>query len=90
MPTAGRLRHRRTPERVLGDEVIVARPRDGMPVVFEPTAALVWKLLDDWSTTDDIDHRLADRFPEVSQEERVAARVEVLTMLRDEDLVERR
>jgi hypothetical protein len=73
----------------LGDELIVARPRDGAPVVMESTAALVWRQLDDWVTADEIDHRLAEQFPEVSEDDRVAARVEILTRLRDDDLIER-
>jgi hypothetical protein len=90
MPSAERLRHRRRPERWLGDELIVARPRDGLPIELHHTAALVWRQLNDWTTAEDIDHRLAEEFPEVSREDRVAARVDVLTMLGDEDLVERR
>jgi hypothetical protein len=89
MSTGGLLRHRPVPERSLGDEVIVARPGDGVPLVLECTAAAVWRQLDGWVGTDDIDRGLAARFPEVSRDERVAVRREILIMLVDEGLVER-
>ena len=87
---ASALRHRRVPNRVLGDTLIVARPRDGAPVVMSSTAALVWRELEDWTTPAEVDVRLADAFPEVPEEERVAARIEILTALRNDDLLERR
>jgi hypothetical protein len=83
------MRHRYLPTRVLGDAVIVARPRDGAPVVMESTAARVWQLLDDWTNPVGIDRGLAEAFPEVAEEERMAARAEILRMLRDDDLIER-
>jgi hypothetical protein len=83
------LRHRRVPMRVLGDALIVARPRDGAPVVMESTAAHVWQLLDEWTDSVGIDRGLAEAFPEVAEEERVAARAEILRTLRDDDLIER-
>jgi hypothetical protein len=75
--------------RVLGNEVIVARPRDGAPVVMASTAALVWHQLNGWTTPGEIDRFLAETFPEVADEDRVAARTEILRMLRDDDLIER-
>ena len=81
MPSGERLRHRRTPERILGDELIVAGLRDGLPIELEHTAALIWRQLDEWTTVEEIDHRLAEQFPDISQEERVAARVDVLLSL---------
>ena len=83
------VRHRRVPMRVLRGETIVARPRDGAPVVMASTAALVWQQLDGWTTPRAIDRLLAAAFPEVAGDERVAARTEILKMLRDEDLLER-
>jgi hypothetical protein len=85
-----RLRHRRVPNRVVGDTVIVARPRDGAPVTMTSAAALVWRQLDDWTTAVEIDGRLADVFPEVPAEERLAARNEILRTLRNDDLLEQR
>src|SRR5512134_1823895 len=84
------LRRRRVPTRVLADKVIVARPGDGAPVVFAATAAFVWRLLEGWTTASEIDRRLADAFPEIAEADRVTARIEILAMLQDEDLVERR
>jgi len=84
------LRHRRVPMRALGDELIVARPRDGAPIVMASTAARVWQLMEDWTTPVEIDRRLAEAFPEVAAEDRAAARTEILRMLRDDDLIERR
>jgi len=85
----GNLRHRRVPMRELGDALLVARPRDGAPVVMESTAAGAWRLLDDWISPVGIDRGLAEAFPEVPEEDRVAARTEILRMLWDEDLIER-
>ena len=55
-----------------------------------PTAALVWRTLDDWVTPAEIDRRLAETFPEVGQEDRVVARTEILGKLQDDELIERR
>jgi hypothetical protein len=83
------VRRRRVPEREYADKVIVARPRDGAPVVLAATAAVVWRQLDGWTTTDEIDRILAATYPEVAPPERVAARTEVIAMLEDDDLLER-
>ena len=83
------LRHRPVPERRFGIKVIVARPRDGAPVVIEPDAVLVWRQLDDWTTPREIDCRLAEAFPEVAREERVMGRARVLQNFEDDDLLER-
>ena len=82
------LRHRRVPMRALGEALIVARPRDGAPVVLAPTAAFVWHQLDGWITPGEIDRRTADAFPEVAEKDRVKARTEILGMLTDDDLIE--
>ena len=84
------LRRRPVPVRSLDDKVIVARPADGSPIVLAPTAARVWQLLADWTTADAIDRVFADSFPEVPEAERLAARAEILRILSDDDLVERR
>jgi len=83
-------RHRRVPVRAFGEKLIVARPGDGAPVVMEPNATLVWRCLDDWTTTSEIDARLAAAFPAVADGERITARSTILTMLQDDGLVERR
>jgi hypothetical protein len=82
------LRHRRVPLRVFGTKLIVARPSDGAPVVMAPTASLVWRLLDDWTTQAEIDRRLAEEFPEVRDADRVTALAKILGTLRDDDLLE--
>lgn len=76
--------------RALGDKLIVARPIDGAPVVLSPIAAVVWRDLDSWTTTAGIDRRLARAFPEVASELRHEARVDVLTTLTDDGLLEQR
>jgi hypothetical protein len=84
-----RLRHRRVPTRRLGDTLIAARPRDGGAVVMETTAAVVWQQMEDWTSERDIDQRLASVFPDVADEARIAARIEILELLGNEDLIER-
>jgi hypothetical protein len=81
-------RRRRVPTRTLGDIVIVARPRDGGPVVLESTAALVWQQLENWTTPDEIDQTLAKVYPDVPDEDRVEARIETLKVLGGEGLIE--
>jgi hypothetical protein len=56
----------------------------------EPTAAVVWQQMDDWTTLEEIDGRLAAAFPLVPLEDRVAARTTILERLQSDDLVERR
>jgi hypothetical protein len=82
-------RHRRVPMRTLGEKLIVARPRDGAPVVMEANAVVVWRCLDDWATADEMDRRLAEAYPAVAASDRSTARTEILGMLQDDDLVER-
>jgi hypothetical protein len=83
------LRRRPVPLRALGDSVIVARPGDGSPVVLAPTAAFVWRLLDGPTTEADIDRRLADAFPAVTEPERATALAQILDILWDDGLLER-
>jgi hypothetical protein len=68
--------------------LIVARPRDGAPTVLEANAVIVWHVMDDWTTTGEIDRRLADAFPDVAGHERERARSEILRTLRADDLIE--
>ena len=70
--------------------LIVARPSDGAPVVLDVTAAVVWRLLDDWATAGDVDRCLGHAFPEVTLEERRSAWTAMLAALEADDLVERR
>lgn len=83
-------RHRRVPNRVVGNTVIAARPRDGVPVTMTAAAALAWRQLEDWTTPAAIDVLLADAFPQVPAQERVAVRSEILNTLWNDDLLERR
>lgn len=87
-PSSPAIRHRPVPSRQLGDKVVVARPQDGAPVVLAPTAAVVWRVLDDWTTHVAIDHRLAELFPDIAAHDRRAARDQILVALRDDDLLE--
>ena len=84
------IRHRRVPQRAFANRLIVARPLDGASVMLASTAACVWRALDDWTTPDRIDGRLAEDFPEVAEEERVSARTEILRILGDDDLIQSR
>lgn len=83
------IRHRVVPARELGDKLVVARPRDGAPVVLASTATIVWRALDDWTTTRGIDRRLDEVFPGVAAPERDVALARILAALDDDDLLER-
>ena len=83
-------RQRCVPLRAIAEGVIVARPSDGAAVIMQATAAVVWRALDDWTTSGAIDRTLAETYPAVSAAERVAARAEILETLRRDDLLERR
>ncbi len=85
----GRLRRRRVPTRDLGDRLVVARPRDGAPVVIASTSAFVWQLLEEWTTVEQIDRALAETFPEVTADDRRRGQAEIMAMLTDDELVER-
>jgi hypothetical protein len=88
-PIAPAVRRRAVPSRRLGDQLVVARPLDGAPVVLAPTAAIIWRVLDDWTTPDGIDLRLAEVFPDISARDRETARTQILIALSDDDLLER-
>jgi hypothetical protein len=82
------LRHRRVPCRAVGDKLIVARPRDGAPVILDGNAVVVWRAMDDWTTTGEIDLRLTRAFPGVAEDERVRVRTEIVQTMQHDDLVE--
>ncbi len=89
-PSAGeRLRRRPVPTRDLGDRIVVARPRDGAPVVLASTSALVWALLTEWRTADEVDDALDAAFPTVDPDERRRSRADIITKLTDDELLER-
>jgi hypothetical protein len=81
-------RRRAVPTRIFGQKLIVARPRDGAPVVLEVTAVAVWQMLDGWITDDEIDRRLGRAFPDVTLQERQSARAAILDALEADDLIE--
>ena len=58
-------------------------------MVLAATAAFVWRQLDDWTTPGELDHRLADVFPDVPTRDREEARAAILVALTDDDLLER-
>ncbi len=84
------LRHRRVPTRTFANRVIVARPLDGTALVLGPTAASVWRLLDSWVSTSEVDAGLGVRFPDVPEHDRLRSSREILALLDDEGLLERR
>jgi hypothetical protein len=88
VPSEARVRHPRVPERQFGSKLIVARPPDGAPVVLDATAAHIWRRMDGWNTPAAIDRDVAETFPDVPEDERVAARTKILRMLQDDDLLE--
>ncbi len=88
-PLGSAIRHRAVPWRQIGDKIVVARPVDGAPVVLAPTAAVVWRGLDDWTGEDGLDLRLAQIFPDIAASERESARSQILVALADDGLLER-
>ena len=84
-----RLRHRLVPTRTFGSKLIVARPRDGAPVVLAPTAAVVWRQTGTWTTLREVVQRLGDAFPYVDERERMNVASAILGLLEDDDLIER-
>jgi hypothetical protein len=83
------LRHRPVPTRAFGRKLIVARPRDGAPVVLDVTATVLWRLLEDWTTAPEVDRRLGQAFADVTPQERQSARATIIATLEDDDLIER-
>lgn len=83
------MRRRPVPHRGVGGQVVVARPADGVATALNATTALVWFLLDDWRGVDDLEDLLSDHYPEVPRTERRDGLSKALTLLFDEDLVER-
>lgn len=73
----------------MGHKLVVARPLDGAPVVLAPTAAIVWRQLDGWSSRREIDRQLASVYPNVATDERCEALTEILDALANDDLLER-
>ena len=84
------VRRRDVPTRALGDELIVARPRDGAPLLMAPIAALIWQTIDNWTTMAALDGSLAALLPDVSEDDRRAARSQILRTLGNDELIERR
>lgn len=87
---ARELCHRAVPERAIGDKIVVARPDDGSPVVLAPTAAIIWRALDDWTTPVEVGKLLAAVFPTVSDTDRTDAVADAIALLAADDLIERR
>jgi len=84
-----KIRHPAVPVRYLGDKMVVARPSDGAPVVLAPTAAIVWQILSDWTSTGAIDRQLVEIYPDVPPSERQRTIAGILRALTDDDLLER-
>jgi hypothetical protein len=78
------------PERSVGDQVVLARPVGGAALVLGPTAALVWMALADWLAIDELETTLATQYPNIPAGDRHGALHEIIQMLDDEDLLERR
>jgi hypothetical protein len=77
------------PTRRMAELTVVARPIDGGAIVLAATASIVWRLLDDWCTIDELDLSLGLLFPEIGPEQRVATRAEIIETLCDANLIER-
>lgn len=84
------MRRRPVPERTVGDQVVLARPAGGTALVLGPTAAVVWVALEGWLTPEELEAALGTRYPDVPVADRRAALEEILRMLDDEALLERR
>jgi hypothetical protein len=78
------------PERTVGDQVVLARPGGGSALVLGPTAAVVWMAREEWLVHDQLEAALAAQYPDIPPADRDAALEEILRMLDDEALLERR
>lgn len=88
-PVNSQFRHRALPERTVGDQVVVARPRDRSAVLLGATAAIVWRATSSWTTVADLESLLAERHSDVGAVERSEALDQILEMLFDDELLER-
>lgn len=86
----GSLRRRPTPQRDIGHRCVVARPRDGEPLLLDPVSSMVWSHLEQWRTGAQLAAHLRTAYPDVTDEERAATLADVVEMLASEGLVERR
>lgn len=83
------MRRRPAPQRIVRDQLVVARPTDGDPFVLSASAAVVWTLLSDWRTEADLELGLGQHYPTVDAAERRAGLAGVLHVLSEEGLLER-
>jgi hypothetical protein len=77
------------PQRTVGDQIVIARPVDGTPIVLGATAATVWSALAIWRRPPELDRLLAERWPEVHDRTRQRALEDILALLDSEGVLER-
>ena len=82
-------RQRPTPQRVVGDQVVVARPSDGAAIALGTTTAEIWLLLTERRELDELVDLLGDRHAALPADERRRGLVQILDRLDDEGIVER-
>ena len=83
------IRHRPAPQRVVGTEIVVARPSDGSALELNATAGAVWTLLSDWCSETELEQQFADRYPTVDGAELRTQLTKILQVLSEEGLLER-
>jgi hypothetical protein len=87
--TPARIRRRSRPQRRVVHETVVSRPSDGLPLVLNSVATVLWDALADWHDSAELIDVLGAQFPDVGGDERSRAVAETLDLLADEDLIDR-
>lgn len=87
--TEAPFRHVLVPQRVIGDQVVLALPRDGTALLLAPTAALVWSATERWTTFGELERFVGEWHPDVARSVRLEALREIVRVLWDEGLIER-
>ena len=83
--------HRRipVPHRWINRELIVAEPGNGVPMLLNPTAARIWRLLEDWAEPETVQQTLREDFADVDNEQLAADIRAALELMLREGLIER-
>ena len=83
------IRHRPAPQRVVGTQIVVARPADGNALELNATAGAVWTLLADWCSETELERQVVERYPNVDIEELRTQLTNIVRALSEEGLLER-
>lgn len=82
-------RRRQVPTRRVGEQLILARPRDGQAVALNESAHFLWNELEHWRNADELVMATEASWPAMSDAKRRDAVCDLLDMLAEEDLIER-